>query len=100
METSLENLLKFNIKKNDLKKITLIDNETKEELTTLDEDTTKLIKQYAEENYLTIEEAVDEVLRKVLRLQRKTVAKNLIEHPVETIKNIYRTKKSLKEERK
>lgn len=59
----------------------------------LDEETTQLLVNYAKENFLTIEEALLEIVGKKVKID---LAKEIIKHPIKS----FRTYKQLKEERK
>lgn len=65
----------------------------REEVAHLDEDTTRFLVNYAKENFLTIEEALLEIVGKKVKID---LAKEIIKHPIKS----FRTYKQLKEERK
>lgn len=72
---------------NELEKIetiTLLDKYTKEPLGTLDEETSRLIVQYAELNFLTIEEALVKLLKMLIK---NKALESIKENPLEAVKN-------------
>ena len=62
----------------------------REEVAHLDEDTTRFLVNYAKENFLTIEDALEQLVIKKLREDFLT---ELAKHPIKTIKAVRKYKK-------